>query len=234
MSLETITIAEEPQDLSPEQERILAQLLEAGQDLDQAREWVIDYVEPAAAKFAVSGLSSANWVMKRLAECEADEAEVRAMIDAEIESIRQRAERILQPIARKREFFSLVYGPQLEEFAKDRLEGQKTRSLKLLHGTIGFRKSPDKVVIDDEAAAIAALELLAVKDPDVYADAVRLRKEVAKTVVKTIFQVNGMRELYTLPADIDDPSWVPTVAAHLEGGEDKFYTKPEMPEAVQR
>jgi len=51
------------------------------------------------------------------------------------------------------QFFQAAFGAQLEEFARQHLNGRKEKSVKLIHGTIGFKKWPDKLVVDDEEKA---------------------------------------------------------------------------------
>jgi phage host-nuclease inhibitor protein Gam len=206
--------------LTPEQESILQSLIEAGQDPDEAREWVTDYVVSDESKpvFMVKDMSSANWVLKKLAECDAEEAEVMSMVEAEIETIRKRAERLIAPIARKRMFFKTAYLPQLEEWAKSKLEGQKAKSVKLVHGTVGFRRSPEKLVIDDEDKAIQIIE-------EHYPASLRIKKEIDKKQLKVDMEAFGETEIC-----VNDKGVKRTIA-HIEPGADTFYVKPEMPAA---
>jgi len=207
--------------LTDEQESVLAQLIEAGHEPDEAREWAADCViaeQPADEKepFSVTDMSSANWVMKKLAECDAAESEIAAMADKEYEAIRKRTEKLSTPIAHKREFFNLIYAPKLEEWAKEKLEGQKVRSVKLIHGVVGFRAGSESLVVDDEEAAIAAAEAY----PE-FAAFVRVKKEIVKSTLKDWLKENNITNFLGM-ADI-------TVLAHIERGPDSFYIKPEMP-----
>lgn len=196
-------------DITPEQEFVYQQLMDSDPTRDpfEALEMVRTYVVPdvdTPARFAVTDMSSANWVLKKLAECDSDEAEVQAMVNREIEAIRARAEKILAPIRRRREFFEAAYTHQLEEFAKAKLDGAKAKSVKLLHGTIGFRKSPARLVIDDEGKAIEYAEQ---NCPDA------IKRSLSVSTLKAAFQND--------PFDSD--------AMHLEPGEESFYFKPEAP-----
>jgi hypothetical protein len=193
--------------LTPEQGHVYKQLMEADpfRDEKEALEMVLTYVVAdidTPERFAVTDMSSANWVMKKLAECDADEAEVTAMIEAEIEAIEERGKKILKPIRNRREFFTTVYSSQLVEWVKDKLEGQKAKSVNFIHGIAGFRKQPDKFVIDDEQKAIEWSETYC---PEA------VKKSILTVPLKAMesFDIAGF--------------------AHTELGTETFYIKAELP-----
>jgi len=83
--------------------------------------------------------------------------------------------------------------------------------VKLLHGTLGFRRKPEKLNIPDELAAITkAFELGLV-------DLIRVRKELNRTATKQFV--------------LDEPDSLLAELVKIEAGEDVFYIKAEQPEA---
>ncbi len=208
---------------------IYNQLLAAGHDPDQAKDWVLEHVEPdppvESPRFQVTDMKSADWVLKKLAELDASEAEIAEMVQANHDSIDQRAERILEPIRRSRTFFYTVFAPQIEEWAKKQLAGKKTKSEKLIHGVVGFQKKPDSLVIDDGSdAAMDALETM-------LPEAIKTTRSILKTPIKKLLEGSERTELHVpasmLTGDDSGPSDDESrLIAHIEPGENEFYIKP--------
>ncbi len=196
---------------------VVSALVEQGRDILQAAQiaakYTVDYSEETdpvtPERFSVTDESSANWVLKKLAFYEARLSAYQTMIDNEIESIRSRGEQITGPITRQIEFFRAAFGDQLRAWTQEQIAGQKAKSVKLLHGSAGFRKSPERVNIIDEARAIKIAEELGL------ADVVRIRKEISKTNAKAAL---GTPEGAAL-ADVIE----------IQPGEDVFYIKAELP-----
>jgi len=211
---------------------IYRQLVDAGHDGDQAAEWVVLYVDPDPApdkaRFAVTDFGSANWVLKQLAQIDAAVQEYEELMASEIQAITDRAQEIIRPLVRKREFFELVYGKQLEDWTAEQIKDQKARSVKLLHGSVGFQQKPSKVILDDESeAAKDALETICPA-------AIKLVRSVLKTPIKELLESSKRTELH-VPASMvtgdgsgpsDDES---RLIAHIESGENEFYVKPALP-----
>jgi phage host-nuclease inhibitor protein Gam len=228
--------AELPQDLGLDQvvavlpavhRDVYEALLASGYLPTEALQLVQEHVHdlPKEERFSVHDLSSANWVMKKLAEIDDDLTAVQAMIDVELAAIARRGEAILKPLLRSREFFEKAYGPQLRAFAEQDLQGKKARSLKLVHGTCGFRKNPDSLVIEDEEKLIAIL-----KTRELF-DLIRFKEEVRKKELKAYLTDNKqvMRtEDVEAPEYRDDDG---KVLAIIQPGEETFYIKPAQPEA---
>lgn len=203
--------------LTEEQKQILAELIEAGHDADDARGWVEEYIVADVAmpafiltEFIVTDMSSANWVMKKLAECESGEAEIQAMINAELEAVRLKGEKLLKPIKRRKEFFTAAYTAQLEEFARTKVTDKK-RSVPTLYGKIGFRRSGGGVCIfeDEEHTVEMAIAAVEAKCPE----AIITTKTISKTAVKPILEADP--EAFGCHLYIDPKT-------------DTFYVKPEM------
>lgn len=182
-------------------------LLEMGWDKLRAAQTAAKYVptsgddEPLVPdRFVVDTMAKANWVLRKMSETQARLNETQAMLDAELARIARRGEEILEPLARRLEFFRSAFGEQLQEWAREEVAGGKQKSVKLLHGKVGFRKSPDALIVDDEAAAIA------------YADMMKLdgavRKSLSRTVVKDWLKQRCDAEF---------------AGCHIESGGDKFY-----------
>lgn len=231
------TIREEMQaPLTDEQESILQQLTQAGHDPAQAREWVL--IEVAAtpdepARFAVTDMSSANWVLRKLAELQAKRDAVNAMCEAEIEAIENRRRRLLTPISNNHLFFGAAYGPQLEAWTREELKTQQGKRINLVHGYVGVRKNPDRLVVDDEDEAIRMVEWLQEHDPLTYpSELIRIKKEIARAELKTLMEQLGDDRLFSILPDDPKEEWTDKVVAHIEPGTDAFYCKAEKPTAL--
>lgn len=196
------------EELKGQQKHVFNQLMESkpDRDVEEAKAIVRAYVSDTA-KFEVTDLSSANWVLKQLAECDVDEEAIIAMYEDEHRALEERMAALLKPIERKREFFTAAYGGQLEEFAKSELKGKKKRSVDVIYGRFGFRKQPDKLVITDHVQAAKAAEVVA---PDV------LDKRLNLTRAKQF---------------IDDGGELPF--CKIEHGEDAFFIRSQSLEEVK-
>ena len=240
--------------MTEHQRSIFNKLVEAGWEASEAADIVLEHVEEvnpydqlegaapeeARTRFEVKDPRSADWVLKKIAQCEADEAELEELAAEQVRAINDRLEAILRPIRRKREFFELAYGQQLEAFAREKLEGQKARSVKLIHGDIGFRKGQDKLVVDIDSEELAPLREAALDELEALCPvAVKTERSVLKDALKKLLKDAG-RKTFELPKSkflfLDNPEAVSApgdsvVIAHIEEGKDNFYTKPKMPEA---
>jgi len=162
-----------------------------------------------AERFVIDDDSAADWVLKKLAVYECRRARTNEMCDAEIELIEARRELILRPVNRQIEFFQIAFRDALAEWTRKEIAGQKTRTCNLLHGKTWYKKNPDSVSIDDEAAAIGMGEDL----PELTG--------VVK-VVKSISKTNAKRVLDEIPENHPFRTCV-----SIKAGEDVFYVKAE-------
>ncbi len=206
---------QELNELSQEEYSVFEELRESGWTSDEAYEMIINNRETAiddgqtdAAKhFAVTDMSSANWVLKQIANTQAELDSITEMVNAEILAIKKRAERITKPLERRLEFFNTSYGYQLQEFARAETEGKKQKSINLLYGKIGFRKYPDKVVMDvDEDEVIQ-----------------ELKRKGKLYCIRTSESIKHNEFAKTIPE-------LAPGFAHIEPGEVRFYIKAELPE----
>lgn len=137
-------------------------LLQQGMSIHQACEIAAaftledDSPEPVE-RFAVRDRPSAEWVMRKLAEVEAEIEEISDSIEMEVARaavrIRTRGEAILKPLRRRHQFFTLAYSTQLRDWAKSQLKG-KERSVKLIHGTVKFKKISERVAVTNPEDAL--------------------------------------------------------------------------------
>ena len=97
-------------------------------------------------RFEVHDRDSAEWLVRKLVEA-----------DAHIRQVHQQADREVRRTERERDFLRMRYGPQLERWTRQQVEQSKGRrkSVLLLSGTVGFRRVPAKLVVDDAPAALA-------------------------------------------------------------------------------
>ncbi len=175
--------------------------------IDTLNDVDIDEAPDPIKRFEVKDMNSANWVLRQIAEAQKRIDELTSLANDEIERIQKRLEQITKPLKRKAEFFSSAYNSQLEEFTRRELEGSKSKSLNLIHGKIGFRKNPDKVVLDvDEDEVIQ-----------------ELKRKGKLYCIRTVESIKHNEFAKTIPE-------LAPGFAHIEPGEVKFYIKAELPE----
>jgi hypothetical protein len=148
--------------------------------------------------FAVKDLQTADWAIGKakyatmqIAEKKAYAVYCKARIDAWLEGETKKHDGTINTMA-----------ILLEPWVRAKLEGQKERSIKLPAGKAGFRKSPDKIELDQEAFVPMAKEL---------GIPVQVREYVNKGDVKKYIQTTG-----NLPDNV-----------FLIPGSDKFYLEVE-------
>lgn len=110
------------------------------QDADQA----VEYGVPD--KFAVRDEGSANWVIRKVVEAKAYAQRVATW--AEQEKLRAQ---------RQEAFFMQRYGPQLHRWVRQQIaeRGGKRKCLDLPAGRVGFRQQKEKMIVEDDARALA-------------------------------------------------------------------------------
>ena len=105
-----------------------------------------DFEAQVPERFSVCDEGSANWVARRIVEARAYARRVKEWAEQE----QRRA-------SREEEFFLRRFGSELTAWVRQELDvrGGKQKSINLPAGRVGFRTKQDRLVIDDEAAAIA-------------------------------------------------------------------------------
>jgi phage host-nuclease inhibitor protein Gam len=147
----------------------------------------------APEQFEVRDRSSAEWLVRRLVEA-----------NAHVERVKHQAIREIRRTQRERDFLMMRYGPQLERWTREQLEQTKGRrkSVLLLAGTVGFRQTPPKLVVDDQSAVIKWAKRCC-------RSAVVTVERLSKTALKTHLTTTG-----EVPA-----------GAHVEPPTKKFFVK---------
>jgi len=163
-----------------------------------------------AERFTVTDYSSADWVLKKLAEYQRRAGRILDMAGAEIAAIEARRDQILRPVKRQIEFFETAFRDALAEWTRKEIAGQKTRTVNLLHGRLWYKRNPDSVDVEDEAAAITMAEDL----------------EIPDVVCKALSRTAARKALDTLPKD---SPWRSLVS--IKPGNDVFHIKAESLEA---
>ena len=93
---------------------------------------------------------SANFFLKKLLELKQEIDEVNNTCDSEIESVTQKVNAFRKTRIDSLEKTVGYFENLLENFAKSKIDGQKTKSMKLLYGTLRFKKTPDNINYDDK------------------------------------------------------------------------------------
>ena len=122
--------------------------------------------------FAVEGLSSAIWAIRRLRQIRAQEAAIREEAAAEMARITAWVERATKPLIEDAQYFEgLLTAYHAQQFAED----PHRKSIPLPGATLKSRALPDKVEVVDEATALEAAKAAG------YHSLIRVREEIAKT-----------------------------------------------------
>jgi len=161
----------------------------------QAQQPQEDWAQPEVQEtFNVHDDSTANWVIKKIVEC------------------RNYADRCDQWCAREKnrarrdeEFFLFKYGPQLRDYAKQKIaEGKNRRkSVNLPAGTVGFRKENAKLVVDDDTLVLA------------------WAKEHAPELVTTVEKISKT----ALNEHLETTGEMPQKGVHIEPEREQFFVK---------
>lgn len=130
--------------------------------------------------FSVHDEASANWVLRKVVEARAYREHVRAWAEREIKSA-----------DREDEWFMQRFGPELSAWASKRIseQGGKKRSVALPAGIAGFRKEPSRLVLKDEAAAMAWAKRLHPELVVLVPETERLSKADLNALVKSTGEV---------------------------------------------
>jgi phage host-nuclease inhibitor protein Gam len=100
--------------------------------------------------FHVTDLSSAEWVLDKMA---GHEAQI-AALSMRLAAIQHNITTLVKQQNARRAFLEYRYGQELKAFARQNLKG-KSKTWRCAYGLVAFRKTQPGVVVWDEAAAIA-------------------------------------------------------------------------------
>lgn len=109
---------------------------------------VVDVIEPKGQSFAVTDRDTAEWVLEKMADDDAELAAIEARKAALVANLDAQATRI----RRSRESWERRYGAQIEQVARDSLRG-KERTAVFDNGKVAFRKTQPRIVVGDHTAA---------------------------------------------------------------------------------
>jgi hypothetical protein len=98
-----------------------------------------------------------EWALQKRAEASAKATGLEAEMTALIEGIKGRMQPQINAQKRRVEWLDKAYEPLFKEYARERIAGTSKKSVSTAWGTVGFRASKGKVVIEDEVAAARTL-----------------------------------------------------------------------------
>lgn len=130
------------------------------------------HVHQDGSYFVVHDMASAEWVMDKLQQLDADLASVQARRLAQLHALGAQ-ERKLED---KRTWLMTRFGAELQAFAHQELMGKKTKTLATGYGKLSFRITPGRVVVTDMAAAVTWAE-------GAQPDAVKVEKRVLTSLL---------------------------------------------------
>lgn len=145
-------------------------------------------------RFSVRDRPSAEWLVRKLVEA-----------DAHVRRVKEQAEREVRRTERERDFLLMRFGRELEAWARKELakhKGRQRKSLLLLSGTVGFRRTRAKLLVEDAARALAWAKKHC-------RGAIVVTERLSKT---------ALTEHVTATGELPD-------GAQLEGAKEKFYVK---------
>ncbi len=100
--------------------------------------------------FCIESMDQANYIAKKLKELRKEKQEIeesaKNAMDKYAAKIQAWKEKNLGPYENQEEFFLRM----LKSFAEEKLRGSTKKSIKLIEGTIGFKKQQDKYEYEDE------------------------------------------------------------------------------------
>lgn len=110
--------------------------------------------------------------------------QVEAQRNAEIEYIKGKASEIINSHIARIEYLMGKYSAMIEKFVQNEIEGKKSRSVKMLYGTAGYRKQPASIEIEDAEKALAWAECN-------MPTAIRIKRDIEKKVIKEYIEQTG-------------------------------------------
>jgi hypothetical protein len=113
----------------------------------EVNEIELDQAKPG---FQIETMEQANYITRKLKELRAEQEQIEETAKRELRRYEDKVntwkEKTLSPLQNQEQFYMSL----LESFARQKLEGSNKKSLKLIEGTIGFRKQQDKYEYDDK------------------------------------------------------------------------------------
>lgn len=140
--------------------------------------------------FTIETMDQANYIVRKLKELREEEAEAIDAANASIKAHKEKVERWLQSVTNPLNSREDFYLNLLEVFAAEKLEGSSKKSIKLIEGTLQFRKQQDKYEYEDATLLTYVqenLEKYVKTNP--YVDKTKLKKD--GEVKKNQLYING-------------------------------------------
>lgn len=100
--------------------------------------------------FKIESIEQANYFARKLREVREERQEAEAAAKEQIEAYKERVDRWLSSVTSPLEYEEERILALLEQFAEEKLSGSNKRSLKLIEGTLQFRKQQPKFEYNDE------------------------------------------------------------------------------------
>lgn len=126
--------------------------------------------------FKIETIDQANYITKKVKQIRSEMEEAKEIAEAQLKAYEEKVNAwlssVTKPLERQEEFYLLL----LEQFAKEKLKDTKKRSLKLIEGTLQFKKQQDKYEYDDK-------ELIAFAEKNLK-DYVKYKPSVDKNKLK--------------------------------------------------
>jgi len=123
-------------------------------------DWLVDITtgeilahREAKPEFHVTDEKSAEWVLEKLHALDGETAGLQMRLQA----VQEQIGAMVREKQNRRNWMQMRFGAELEEFARKQLEGKKSRSLKLLWGTLAFRTTNARIALREGVEAKQSL-----------------------------------------------------------------------------
>lgn len=168
-----------------------------------------------AEAWQITTLGGADWTISRLIDLRREAERADELEREAIERVKTRADRLRERAERGRRFFEGKLRSWAEAHRDELLGGGKKKSISLLAGSVGWRKSGGGLRMVDEAKALEWA-----RSQPVEADALRIKESVNVAAVKKAFKATG-----EVPSGFDVEPEVESFSVRLD---DEAKPKEEM------
>lgn len=144
--------------------------------------------------FVIDSEEKANWLVRKVGEARKYS-----------EHVKEWADRELRRAAREEQMLMFLFGRQIESWTRDEIDKLRGRrkSLNLPAGSVGFRSTPPRIVVDDETQVLLWAKRF-------LPTAVIVVEKLAKSILNDHCGTTGE---------------IPEVGVHVESAGEKFYIK---------
>ena len=139
-------------------------------------------IEIEKENFAITSDEQANFFLRRLEEVRSEKDKINNTCNQEIERFTARVNNFRAKETLSLENTERFFCTLLENYARQQLEGSKKKSIKLPFGTMSFKKSPRKMVYDDEVL------MNFIKSHNLN-DFIRIKEEINKKDLKSQLKI---------------------------------------------